>query len=706
MKARPVQQAESIATHCPYCALQCGMKLARQADEISASGDEGFSVNRGALCIKGWTATELLDHPERLRRPLRRNARGVLVEIEWERALDEIAQALVRTQRAHGRDAVAVLGGGSLTNEKAYLMGKFARVALRTANIDYNGRYCMSSAAAAAIKAFGIDRGLPFPIADIAKADVILLVGANPAETMPPLMQYFDAQRKAGGRLIVVDPRQTLTAKGATLHLRAVPGTDIALANGLLHLLIREGRIDEGYIASRTENFAAAKSAAAAWWPDRVERITGIAESDLVRAAAMLGEDTRVMILTARGPEQQSQGVNNVLAFINLALALGMPGKAGAGFGTITGQGNGQGGREHGQKADQLPGYRNINDPEARAHIARVWGVEESILPRAGKSAYELIAALGDEIKALFSLGFNFAVSSPDAASIPARIARLEYFCVADFFLTETAKMADLVLPSAMWAEEEGTMTNLEGRVLRRRRSTVPAGGARTDLEILTALAKRLGCEKQFRSAAPEAIFEELRQATRGGIADYSGITYARLDAGEALHWPCPAESHPGTPRMFATSFATPNGRARFHRLEQTAVEEIDADFPLYLTTGRVMPHYQSGAQTRRIGKLIELAPVPAAEIHPSLASAHGLSDGDEVCLATRHGMAKFAIRLTNTIRQDTIFVPFHWGDERSVNRLTSPALDRASRMPAFKVCAVRIEMTAREKKSGAHENV
>jgi len=669
------------------------MKLSGSREGVTIHGDESFAANKGALCIKGWTAAEVLNHPERLLRPLKRNARGALVPVDWNEALDAVAGAFISAQARYGSDAVGVLGGGSLTNEKAYLLGKFARVALRTANVDYNGRFCMSSAAAASIKAFGIDRGLPFPVADIPQAEVILLVGANPAETMPPLVQYFEAQRNSGGRLVVADPRLSATAQMANVHLRLIPGTDAALANGLLHILIRDGLIDEAYIRERTEGFGAVKGVVATYWPERVERITGVPEALLLRTARMLGSSHTAMILTARGPEQQSQGVNNTLAFINLALALGKVGRPSSGFGTITGQGNGQGGREHGQKADQLPGYRKIDDPEARQHIARVWGVSEAEIPGPGKSAYELMNALGGEIRALFSLGFNFAVSAPDAGRIIGRLSSLDFFCATDFFLSETARLADVVLPAAQWAEEDGTMTNLEGRVIRRRHAFAPPAGVRTDVEIICALAARLGKRRFFTYADAEQVFDELRRATKGGIADYSGISYARLEAGEALHWPCPGESHPGTPRLFAESFATPNGRARFHAVSHLApVEEPDAEYPLYLTTGRVLAHYQSGAITRRVEKLKEMAADPQAEFHPNAAKRYGLAEGGDVTLVTRRGSANFKVKVTSDIREDTVFVPFHWGDHQSANRLTSPALDPTSRMPEFKVCAVKVQ--------------
>src|SRR5579859_64878 len=312
----------SAATHCPYCSLQCGMLLIDN-DTGPTVAARAFPTNAGGLCQKGWTSTALLRHPERLLTPLARDRKGgELRPVSWEDALDRVTSAIVATQQRYGHDAVGIFGGGGLTNEKAYLLGKFARVALRTANIDYNGRFCMSSAAAATIKAFGVDRGLPFPLADITGAEVIVLIGSNVVETMPPVMQFFDEQRRRGGALMVVDPRATRTAQTATLHLQLTPGTDAALANGLLHILIRDQLINAQYIAERTSGFAAVRQAVASYWPARVERITGVPARQIEAAASMLGTARSAMILTARGVEQRSSGVENVLAWINVALAL------------------------------------------------------------------------------------------------------------------------------------------------------------------------------------------------------------------------------------------------------------------------------------------------------------------------------------------------------------------------------------------------
>ncbi|MBT2458163.1 molybdopterin oxidoreductase family protein [Streptomyces sp. ISL-86] len=683
----------ATATHCPYCALQCGMNLrAEPGGGASVEERADFPVNLGALCGKGRTAPAVLSSRVRLTQPLIRTHAGQLEPATWEEALDAVAEGLARTGRTYGPDAVGVFGGGGLTNEKAYALGKFARVALRTSQIDYNGRFCMSSAAAAHQRAFGLDRGLPFPLEDIPRTGCVILVGSNPAETMPPALRFFRELKENGGTLIVVDPRRTRTAEQADLHLAPRPGTDLALALGLLHLVVAEGRTDEEFIAARTTGWEEARAAAMAHWPELVERVTGVPVPRLREAVRMFCEPESAMVLTARGPEQQSKGTDTVSAWINLCLATGRAGRPLSGYGCLTGQGNGQGGREHGQKADQLPGYRKLTDPAARAHVAGVWGVDPATLPGPGRSAYELLDALGSDVKALLLMGSNPVVSAPRAAHIEDRIRSLDFLAVADVVLSETAALADVVLPVTQWAEETGTTTNLEGRVLLRRRALTPPPGVRTDLEVLHGLADRLGVEKGFPTA-PEEVFDELRRASAGGPADYSGISYARIEAEQGVFWPCPEDSHAGTPRLFLDRFATDDGRARFVPVSHRDAAEIpDERYPLLLTTGRVVAQYQSGAQTRRVDELNAAAPGPFVELHPRLAARIGAVEGTPLAVVSRRGRAVAPARITDTIRADTVFMPFHWPGEGRANTLTNPALDPVSRMPEFKVCAVRVE--------------
>nr|WP_205740360.1 molybdopterin dinucleotide binding domain-containing protein [Haloactinopolyspora alba] len=423
-----------------------------------------------------------------------------------------------------------------------------------------------------------------------------------------------------------------------------------------------------------------------------------------VRALADAARHRGAVILTARGAEQQSKGTDTVSALINLALALGLPGCPRSGFGCVTGQGNGQGGREHGQKSDQLPGYRSIDDPAARAHVAAVWGVDPATLPGRGPSAYELIERLGTPggPRSLLVHGTNVAVSSPSGRRVARRLAALDQLVVCDVVMSETAALADVVLPVTQWAEEDGTMTNLEGRVIRRRKVVNPPPGVRTELEILAVLADRLGHGDRF-PADPDTVFDELRRASAGGTADYAGITWRRVDDEDGVFWPCPSPEHPGTPRLFADGFPTPDGRAVFVAVEHRPVaEDVDDTYPLYLTTGRVLQQYQSGAQTRRVPSLAGSADGPHVEMHPDLAERTGVVEGGTVRVVSRRGDAVGTVRVTTSIRADTVFMPFHWGGLQAVNRVTNPALDPVSRMPEFKVCAVRLEAGGRPADDGS----
>ncbi|MHB1535805.1 MAG: molybdopterin-dependent oxidoreductase, partial [Acidimicrobiales bacterium] len=695
--ATPGAPGGATNTHCPYCALQCGLGL-RRGEAISAPMEvlahPAFPVNRGRLCVKGLTSTELLSRPDRLLHPLVRDGAGRLRRATWEAALDELAGRLQAVRARHGADSVGVFGSGALTNEKAYLLGKFARVALGTANIDYNGRYCMSSAATAQNRAFGIDRGLPFPVSDIAEADVLTLWGANPADTMPPLLQWLDEQRTRGGQLVVVDPRRTATARLAHLHLQPMPGSDLALAMGLLHLAVVGGLVDLDFVAARTRGWEETGQAVKGWFPGRVERVTGVPEAALRRAVEAMATAPASMLLTGRGPEQQSKGSDTVLALTNLMLALGKVGRRASGYGCITGQGNGQGGREHGQKADQLPGYRSITDAADRAAIASVWGVDPATLPGAGRSAVEMLNSIGTEggLRALVVAGSNLAVASPDSDRVGERLGALDCLAVLDAFPNHTTDLAHFVLPVTQWAEEDGTMTNLEGRVIRRRQAGAPPQDVRSDLEVICALAARLGQGERFRFDRPEAVFDELRRASAGGRADYSGISYERLDASQGVFWPCPGEEHPGTPRLFEDKFAHADGRARFVAVAyRPAAEEPCADYPLYFTTGRYREHYNSGAQTRGVRRLNDARPEPRLELHPDLASRIGVAGGAMLVVESRRGSLRLRADVTPDIRPDTVFAAFHWGGRHAANVLTVPALDPASGMPEFKVCAVKV---------------
>jgi assimilatory nitrate reductase catalytic subunit len=685
-----------VKTHCSFCGMQCGIQLkVRDNQVIGFEPWEEFPFNRGMLCPKGVKRYLQGAHPDRLLTSLVRTPEGFR-PIGYQEALDLAARRLSEIREQHGPDAVAVYGGASMITEKAYVLGKFARVALGTKHIDYNGRLCMVSAGTAYRLAFGIDRATnPWP--DLASAEVVLVAGSNTAECAPITTHYLWQCRERGGRLIVVDPRMTPITRNADLYLPVRPGTDLALFLGMLHVIAREGFVREDYIARHTTGWDAVRESVREWPPERAAQVTGVPPASIETAARWIGGTDRAMGLHARGIEHHSKGVENCLAMLNLFIATGNVGREGAGCMMITGQGNGQGGREHGQKADQLPGMRSITDPEARRHIAAVWGVDEQSIPGAGLSAVEIMEAIHrGEIKALFSMCFNPLVSLPDAQFTREALAKLEFFGVIDFFMSETAHHADLVFAGSLHEEDEGIICSAEGRVQKINKAVDPPGEAKSDALIICDLAQKLGRGQYFPFASTREIYEELRRASQGGLADYYGITWERIEQELGVFWPCPAVDHPGTPRLFEDGrFYHQDGKAHLQVTDwRPAGDPLDADYPVYLTTGRVVSHYLSGTQTRRIGALVDQHPEPRLELHPRLAARFGIADGDWVKVTTRRADVVVQATVVRTIRPDTVFLPYHWPGRRSANRLTHRTLDPRSKIPEYKVSACRIEKT------------
>jgi assimilatory nitrate reductase catalytic subunit len=683
-----------VKTHCSFCGMQCGIQLkVRGQKVIGFEPWEEFPFNLGMLCPKGVKRYLQSDHPDRLLTPLIRTDAG-FKPIPYAEALDVAARRLIEIRERYGPDAIAVYGGASMITEKAYLLGKFARVALGTKHIDYNGRLCMVSAGTAYRLTFGIDRATN-PWTDLALADVVMIAGSNTAECAPITTHYLWQCRERGGRLIVIDPRMTPIVRNADLYLPVRPGTDLALFLGMMHVLLRDGLVREAYVERHTTGFDAVRESARPWTPERAAEITGVRPGDIVTAAHWLGTTDRAMGIHARGIEHHSKGVENCLAMINLYLATGNVGREGAGCMMITGQGNGQGGREHGQKADQLPGMRSITDPDARRYIASVWNIDEASLPGPGLTAAEIMEAIHrGEIKALFSMCFNPLVSLPDAHFTREALNKLEFFAVIDFFLSETAHHADLVFSGSLQEEDEGVICSAEGRVQKINKAVDPPGEAKSDALIICDLARKLGKGAFFEFASTREIYEELRIASKGGLADYYGITWERIERELGVFWPCPALDHPGTRRLFEDGrFYHKDGRAHFQTTEwRDSGDPTDGGYPLLLTTGRVVNHYLSGTQTRRIGPLVEQYPEPRVEIHPRLAQQHGIADGDWIRVITRRADLIAQASVVRTIRPDTIFIPYHWPGRRSANRLTHRTLDPRSKIPEFKVSACRIE--------------
>lgn len=686
-----------VKTHCCFCGQQCGIQLrVRDNEVVGFEPWEEFPFNRGMLCPKGVKRYLQGSHPDRLLDPMIRTGTGFR-KATWDEALDLTSQRLRQIQASHGRDSVAVLGGASLISEKSYLLGKFARVALGTRHIDYNGRLCMVSAGTAYKLALGVDRN-PNPWSDIPAAQVVIVAGSNVAECFPITTDYLWQMRDNGGKLIVVDPRRTPICRNADLYLPVKPGMDTALFAGILNVVLREGLEDREFIENHTIGFEAVAEYVKQWDPRRTAEATGVPPEAIEKAARWFGTAERAMALHARGVEHHSHGVENVLSIINLCLATGNIGRLGAGPNMITGQGNGQGGREHGQKCDQLPGQRHIDDPAAREYVARVWGVAPESLPSSGYSAVEILEAIHrGEIKGLLSICFNPLVSLPDAGYVREALNKLEFFGIIDFFLSETAHHADVVLAGSLQEEEEGVVCSGEGRVIKINKAVDPPGNAWGDSRIVVELAKRLGSGERFKFASTRDIFEELRLASKGGPADYSGITWERLEKEMGLFWPVPSEDHPGTPRFFEGGhFKHPDGKARFLVAEvRPGGDPLDSAFPLHLTTGRVVSQFLSGTQTRRIGPLVDQNPEPCAEIHPELAALHGIANGDLVTVTTRRASVTVPALVVRTIRPDTVFIPYHWPGRKSANGLTHRTLDPRSKIPEYKSSACRIEKAA-----------
>lgn len=691
----PSPSLETMDSQCPFCSVQCKI----QVTEHETDGRKVFEAvgmpnptSEGRLCIKGMSAYQHAVHPDRVKYPMKK-VNGQFIRIDWKEALEIIGKNIKQIQHEHGQDAMGVYGGGSLTNESAYLLGKFARVALQTKYIDYNGRFCMSAAATAANQSLGIDRGLTTALSDIPMAQCIILAGTNVADCQPTLMPYFAQAKENGAFIIVIDPRETATSRMADLHLKIKPGSDNALINGMLKVIWNEGYMDQEFLDKRTKGFDALKKHVEALDLEDIQTLTGVPVQQICQAARAFGDAERGMVFTARGVEQQTDGYLAVRNFLNLVLATGKIGKPGCGYGAITGQGNGQGGREHGQKADQLPGYRSIEDPEHRQYIAKVWGIKEEDLPRKGVSAYEMMEKIHlEEIKGLMVMSSNPVVSNPHAHFVEEGLKKLKFLVVADLFISETARMADLILPASAFLENEGTLTNLEGRVMLRPASRPCPGEVKHDWQILCEIAHALGKGDFFSYSSAQDIFNELRVASRGGIADYYGITYDRIKQEEGVFWPCPAPDHPGEVRLFEKKFAHADGKAVMIPVESSYPKEsLSQEFPLYLTTGRVMTHYLTGVQTRKSHTLAARNVESYLEIHPKTAGKYRIADAALVIVQSKRGQIIVRSKLTEDIREDTVFVPMHWAGLQNVNNVTSPDLDPTCKMPGFKVCAVKV---------------
>jgi anaerobic selenocysteine-containing dehydrogenase len=685
----------TVRSQCPYCGVGCGIQLTVRNNQIvRVQGDDRHPANYGKLCVKGATLDRVLATPNRLTRAyLRQKGDADMLETELDLALRNAADRLRAIVERDGPDALAFYISGQLTTEADYLINKLCKGLIGTNNIDANSRLCMASAVAGYTQAFGTD-GPPCSYADIEQADCFVLIGSNAAECHPVTYRRIERQvRQRGAKLIVIDPRRTATARHADLHLPIRPGGDTALLNGILHILIRDGCIDRAYIERHTSGWQALAEAVREYAPDAVAQVTGLSVADIEQAAALFGKSERVLSLWSMGVNQSRNGVAKALGIINLHLATGKIGKPGCGPFSLTGQPNAMGGREAGYLAHQLPGYRLVANPRHRAEVEAAWGLAAgAIQSRPGKAATEIFGGLADgTIKAIWIIGTNPMFSMPNLDLVRRALDRAELVIVQDAYNNaETLRFADIALPAAQWAEQDGSFTASDRHTTLLNKAVDPPGDALPDWRLVQAVAQHMGYGEKLPYQSAAEIYDELRHLTEGGYPlDISGISHARLRDGP-IQWPCPDESHPGTPRLYADGrFATPDGRARFHLAQFAPPGELpDVIYPFWLTTGRVLEQWHSRTRTGQVAKLNQKESGSYIEIHPDDAAQLGIADGQQVNLLSRRGGCTAVARLSLDIARGVLFMPIHWQDGNP-NWATSPILDPTSKQPELKACAV-----------------
>jgi formate dehydrogenase (NADP+) alpha subunit len=682
----PQREASTV---CPYCGTGCRLTLGARGDTlVSARGDADSPVSRGRLCVKGrFGSFEFVSHPDRLRTPLIRTADGFR-EASWEEALGVVGREL----RKHRGDAFGGLSSAKVTNEDNYVFQKFVRAAMGTNNVDHCARLCHSSTVAGLARSFG-SGAMTNPIADLALADVILVTGSNTTENHPIIGLEIRGAVARGAKLLLFDPRRIQLSEIATVWARQRPGTDVAWINGLMHVILRDGLADREFIEARTEGFEAVEELVAAYTPERVAGITGSAAELIEEAARHYALAARASIVYSMGITQHTTGVDNVRSLANLAMLTGQIGRPGTGVNPLRGQSNVQGACDMGALPSSYPGYQPVDSAEVRARFGDAWNV--ALPAGAGLTMTEMLpAARAGGIRAMYIMGENPALSDADSTHVVEALGSLEFLVVQDIFFTETARLAHVVLPASSYAERDGTYTNTERRVQLTEPVVPPPGQARRDWEIVCDVATAVGYPMAYASTA------EIHDEMRGLTPSYAGISYSRLRAGAALHWPCPSEDHPGTPILHRETFT--RGRGQFHPAGYRPPDEVtDAAFPMVLTTGRMLEHYHTGTMTRRSAGLHGLVPGPFVEVSAADAIGIGVKDGDRVRVTSRRGSIALPARVGSRVDQGVVFIPFHFR-EAAANVLTNPACDPVAGIPELKVCAVRVERAAPDARRAA----
>jgi len=690
---------EWVSTTCGYCSVGCGMFVGvKDGRAVSVRGNPDHKANRGTLCPKGLSEHYTLEAENRARYPLLRKS-GKLVRVTWDEALTTMADKFKSVQQKYGPDAVGVLSTGQLVTEEFYTLGKLVQLGFGSKNYDGNTTLCMSSAVSGYKRSFGSD-GPPGSYEDLAIADVIFLFGANIADNHPILCQWVDANQDK--TLVVADPRVTKTAMMADFYLPLKPRSDIALINGMIHLLIENNLVDREYIARHTTGFEALQESVRAYTPEHVSGITGLTTEQIFKAAWIYGHARAPFIGWTMGVNHSTKGTETVNAINNLALVTGNIGRPGAAPFSITGQCNAMGSRET-SFTSSLPGYRKFENAEDRQELAALWGVPVERFPTSRGLAYPDIieAALAKKIRALWVIATNPIVSYPNLDVLTQSLENLEFFVVQDgFHPTPTTELADLVLPAAIWGEKEGTYTNSERRVSKVNRAVNPPGEASSDFDIFLAVAKKLGCYEELFSGweQPKDAFEEWKRVSAGRLCDYSGMDYEWIEKAGGIQWPFPAGStEVKTTRLYEDGiFPTENGKANLLPIEwKPFPEQPNSEFPFVLNTGRTVEHWHTRTKTGQVPILERMSPNAWLEMNPRDASSLHLKPHDRVDVeSTRGRVSGIELRITEIIAPGQVFMPFHFA-ETNVNQVTQSAFDPISREPNYKQCAVRVMKTA-----------
>jgi len=684
-----------VRTTCGYCSVGCGMLLGvRDGKAVAVQGDPDHPVNRGRLCPKGLCEHQTIGANGRLLSPtIGGNA------VSWDDALAHVTDGFKELIETHGPDSVAVLSTGQLVTEEFYALGKLVRLGMGLRHFDGNTTLCMASAVAGYKRSFGTD-GPPGCYEDFELADVVVLWGANIADNHPLLAPRVLGERR-DRTLVVVDPRVTKSAMLADLHVPVKPRGDIALLNGILRVLIDEGRIDVVGMRAEVDGLDALVEHLETWPVARAAAESGLDKDALMALAHTIGNASRCVLAWTMGVNHSVQGTETVTLLNTLAVLTGNVGRPGAAPFSITGQCNAMGTREAGFTAS-MPGYRNYDDPVARAELATRLGIDEERLPSERGKAYPDIinAVVSGRIKGLWIIGTNPVVSYPNRDILELALRSLDLLVVQDGFETPTTALGHVVLPAAIWGEKEGTFTNSERRVSRVRAAVSPPGEARTDFDIVLALAERWGCRRELFDGwtGPRDAFEEWRGVSAGRPCDYSGISWERIDAAGGVQWPCAADDElvplSGTPRLYRDlTFNTSNGRAAVHAVEPKPIRDAPRfEYPLLLNTGRTVEHWHTRTKTGRIPILEDLAPEAWVELHPTDAADRHIRSGDWVEVASQRGtIDRIRARVTSIVREGEVFIPFHW-DGACANWLTDDEFDPISREPNFKQCAVQVD--------------